>query len=306
MLLKNNRGFAIMQVMILACIVGVFAFMGMKYTSESRKASAQLQFKADIDLEMSAINEILADEAKCMATFKSTTTPPTIAGEYPLNKSFGNSKLIISGYILTPNPTIKNSLLKITFKNKEILKGSNGSASFFKRINIYVTGSTYTTMTSCRSLGESSDVWFRVNSSPNIYYDKVNVGIGNAAPKAALDVDGEANVNNPYAIIATGYNTTSDKRLKKNIEPINNPLEKILSLRGVSFDWRSNDKRDFGLIAQEVQKQIPEIVSYNSNQDRLAVEYSKIIPFLVEALKYQQSELNKLQNEINVLRKKIY
>ena len=81
--------------------------------------------------------------------------------------------------------------------------------------------------------------------------------------------------------------SSSDKRLKDNIKPIDNALEKLEKISGVLFDW--NDKsgytgRDYGVIAQEVEAIMPEIVVTRDDGYK-AVRYEKIIPLLIEAIK---------------------
>ena len=81
---------------------------------------------------------------------------------------------------------------------------------------------------------------------------------------------------------------SSDKALKDNIENIDNPLEKITKLNGVTFEW--NDKqcthtgKDVGVIAQDVEQVIPEAVTTRENGYK-AVKYEKIIPLLIESIK---------------------
>ncbi|MBT7766325.1 MAG: tail fiber domain-containing protein, partial [Bdellovibrionales bacterium] len=128
-------------------------------------------------------------------------------------------------------------------------------------------------------------------------YSGGNVGIETDDPSATLDVVGDIFASSSITAATFLYN--SDRRLKKNVELINNPVQKILSLRGVTFDWRNNDKHDFGFIAQEVQELIPEIVRDDSNRGLLTVDYAKIIPILVEAIKRQQVEIDQLKKEIN-------
>jgi hypothetical protein len=113
---------------------------------------------------------------------------------------------------------------------------------------------------------------------------------------------------------------SSDRRLKENITNIPNSLEKVKSLNGVTFDW--NDRaidagfipslryNDSGLIAQEVQAVLPQAVKFapfdrekdgssRSGQDYLTVQYEKIVPLLVEAIKEQQSQIEELKTIIN-------
>jgi len=89
--------------------------------------------------------------------------------------------------------------------------------------------------------------------------------------------------------------STSDKRLKENIKPLENALEKINQIRGVEFDWKElneeerreihgNQGHDVGVIAQEVEAILPEVVTERKNGYK-AVKYEKIVPLLIEAVK---------------------
>jgi hypothetical protein len=100
---------------------------------------------------------------------------------------------------------------------------------------------------------------------------------------------------------------SSDIRLKENISPIKNALEKVSKLNGVEYDFKySKDygylkKHQIGLIAQEVEKVIPEIVSEQENGN-LAVSYQHLTAVLVEAIKEQQSQIDSLREEIEKLK----
>ena len=127
---------------------------------------------------------------------------------------------------------------------------------------------------------------------------KLGVGVANpAAMTNELEVNGHATV-----ITLT---ETSDQRFKKNILPLENSLSKLLSLRGVSYQWRIDDfpNRRFkegsniGLIAQEVQQLFPELVSTNS-EGFLSVSYSGLSPIIIEAMKEQQKLIEDLQSEL--------
>jgi hypothetical protein len=97
-------------------------------------------------------------------------------------------------------------------------------------------------------------------------------------------------------------NTSSDKRWKDNIIPIDNPIEKIKKLTGNSFVWKdgfevyhSNKGLDYGVIAQEVEEVMPEIVIQRDGGYK-GVRYEKIIPLLIEAIKEQQKQIEELKN----------
>jgi hypothetical protein len=101
----------------------------------------------------------------------------------------------------------------------------------------------------------------------------------------------------------------SDERFKKNIHTITDSLNKVLALRGVSFDWRANDfvdmnfdnKRHIGLIAQEVEELVPEVID-NDYQGLKRVEYGHLVALLIEAIKEQQRHIEKLKESIQELR----
>jgi hypothetical protein len=94
---------------------------------------------------------------------------------------------------------------------------------------------------------------------------------------------------------------SSDERLKDDIQPIKNPIEKINSISGNSFVW--NDKKqdiykgkDYGVIAQEIEKILPELVDTRDDGYK-AVKYDKLISLLIEGIKELSSEVNKLKEK---------
>jgi hypothetical protein len=106
----------------------------------------------------------------------------------------------------------------------------------------------------------------------------------------------------------------SDERLKENIQPLQNNLSKIVRLKGVSYDMKRefygisdpqklavvmNDrKKDFGFLAQEVKEVFPEVVSLDSTSNYYSVNYVKLIPVLIEAIKEQQVQIEDLKKQI--------
>jgi len=96
---------------------------------------------------------------------------------------------------------------------------------------------------------------------------------------------------------------SSDKRLKENITNISDPIEKINQLNGVEFDWSENaydhlKGHDIGVIAQDVQKVLPEAVKVRED-DMLAVRYEKMVPLLIECIKEQQKQIDELKTLIH-------
>jgi len=97
------------------------------------------------------------------------------------------------------------------------------------------------------------------------------------------------------AVSAGSFLYSSDKSLKTNIVPIPNALERLQQLNGVSFNWKTTGRADDGLIAQDVEKVFPELVSTDSVGLK-SVEYGNLVGVLVEAIKEQQKQIDELKS----------
>ena len=121
------------------------------------------------------------------------------------------------------------------------------------------------------------------------------------------------NFNNDVNIVgnltAPTIASSSDERFKKEIKTIDNALEKVLSLRGVNYYWNQKDfidrkfdnKLEIGLIAQEVEKIIPEVV-HDGADGYKSIEYSKLVGLLIEAIKEQQKVIADQKDELAEIR----
>ena len=97
---------------------------------------------------------------------------------------------------------------------------------------------------------------------------------------------------------ATNFNSTSDATLKTNVETLTGSLDAVKSLRGVSFDWLENGGSEIGVIAQEVEDVLPNVV--NTNEDGIkSVKYGNIVAVLIEAMKEQQAQIDELKTQLN-------
>jgi hypothetical protein len=115
-----------------------------------------------------------------------------------------------------------------------------------------------------------------------------------------MRIDAVGNVTGTYG----NYHVASDVRLKKDIKTIDNALGKVLQMRGVNFHWKDekfdNGKLEIGMIAQEVEKVVPELVHTNKEGTK-AIEYEFSTGLLVQAIKelknVQQKEIDQLKAE---------
>src|SRR5210317_1399612 len=117
----------------------------------------------------------------------------------------------------------------------------------------------------------------------------------NGSNEFRFEADGDFHADGD--VIAYSTTTPSDERLKENVKVIDNPLEKLDKLRGVTFDWIDReDKRSGGIIAQELEKVMPELVrevdSLKNEDSFKAVDYNGLIGLLIEAVKELSNKCN--------------
>jgi hypothetical protein len=129
------------------------------------------------------------------------------------------------------------------------------------------------------------------------------VGIGTTAPGQKLDIiAGNGRVQTGYSWL-----TNSDVRFKKNIYTLADCIEKVMAMRGVSFDLISDslnirtDRKNIGFIAQELENVIPEVVVTGSDGFK-SVAYDKITAVLTEAIKEQQKQIESYKSENDILK----
>jgi hypothetical protein len=161
------------------------------------------------------------------------------------------------------------------------------------------------------SYGTSSDalIYGDFDATPGI---RINGNVGINEPfytDYGLVVDTHSSGTEAYALFVYGdayaYTfTPSDKRLKKNIEPLRNALETVRQLNGVSYDWDAsikqgdhNNGKGVGVIAQEIQSLFPELVKEDMD-GFLAVHYEGLIPVLIEAVKEQDANNQELRTRL--------
>jgi hypothetical protein len=129
-----------------------------------------------------------------------------------------------------------------------------------------------------------------------------NVGIDITSPQAKLHVSGP--------LIAAGSVFPSDARLKTNIEPMSDVLERLHQVRGVSFDWNEKyevfgtpmGERQIGIIAQELEAVFPEMVMTVGDYDYKAIDYSKLTVLLLEALHELHAKVGQLERRVETER----
>ena len=124
--------------------------------------------------------------------------------------------------------------------------------------------------------------------------DGGSVSIGTTSPVDIFTV-----VQGGGHAISDGWDVYSSRRWKSNIHTLQGALGKVQKLRGVEYTYTANGHHDVGMIAEEVGKVVPEVVSYEPDgKDARGIDYARLTALLVEAVKQQQTEIRELKSRV--------
>jgi hypothetical protein len=156
--------------------------------------------------------------------------------------------------------------------------GANDTNIVLPRYKLHLQGSMWVQSSSFPS-SSNTDPLFYINDATG------RVGIRTNAPARDLHINGSAYAQSFETTLPVI--TSSDVRLKKDVQPISDALEKVKQLTGYTFNRLSmpETSRETGLIAQEVQRVLPEAVVQSSTDGMLGVTYGNLVGLLVEAIK---------------------
>jgi hypothetical protein len=204
-------------------------------------------------------------------------------------------------YAVAPNPG--HTASEIDFSGGfNVPSGNVGIGTTDPSQKLHVAGST--------RINNYLGVGVDPSSTHRIYASGVEYGIrahGSTMGGRFQDSDGTSTTYVAYGgygvytgqkISAGGYYYTSDERLKENIVKIGNAVDTVESLEGVSFNWKENGEKDIGLVAQDVEKVLPEVVLTDEETGMKSISYGNIVAVLIEAIKEQQEEIDELKEQI--------
>jgi len=209
---------------------------------------------------------------------------------------YANGNGYFSGILTTGTVQISSGI--ITANSGIVTYYGDGSkltgVNAFNVINQNLSSSpVYVTL--ANSIGVSS-IGISTSSSNSLIFipSTGSLGIGTTNPTSKLTISGNLLVTG--IITATDFNSASDIKLKENVQRIDNPIDKIVKIDGVRFDWKSNNKSSMGVIAQNIEKVLPELVN---GEESKTVNYNGIIGLLIECVKEQQKQIDELTERLN-------
>lgn len=229
-------------------------------------------------------------------------------------RTYASSPLITSTYNYQAFETSGNERMRITSAGDICVATSSSSYGSTNRGNITI-GGTASSLLAFQTGGtgrayiysDGSSLSIANNATGGIYISTAGGGQANLMNNGNLLI-GTATDNGERlyvsgSIRATGSITAnSDARLKKNIERIENALEKVGQISGYTYNTIYDEDRHAGVIAQEVDKVLPEIVN-KGNDGLMGVEYGNISALLIEAIKEQKVLIESLQAKVEALSK---
>lgn len=225
------------------------------------------------------------------------TVTRTDADTITITSKDDDTKYSISAETATGGVALRLSGTDTTTDNVRFAAGTNVTVTRTDDSTITVSAidTTYTAGTGITLTGTSFSIPQAVTTTSAVTFGSMNLGSATAAATGQLRASGD--------IIAFA---ASDMALKENIVPISNALDKVKQLTGITYDWTKEfldrnggedpiylRKKDIGLLAQEVQLVLPEIVARRED-GYLAVKYDRVVALLVEAIKDLSAQVEKL------------
>ena len=202
------------------------------------------------------------------------------------NKKFETTN---SGVIVTGICTATSFSGDLTGDVTGNLTGNADTATSATSATTATTATTATNATNITLADESTDT----TCFPVFATDAT----GNQAPKT----DSSALTYNASTgtLAATNVNSTSDANLKENVETIVGSIDILKDINGVKFVWKDLGTPSVGVIAQDVEKVLPELVSQRSDNGTKSVNYNGLVGVLIEAVKELSARVESLENQLN-------
>jgi Chaperone of endosialidase len=202
--------------------------------------------------------------------------------------NFGKVSQAVTGY----------SNITSAYLNSGVVGYSEGTGNFKAGVIGYIGGTAATAVS------------YAIYGQDNINASSTYAGyfVGKVFASSSLSVGGSVSGSSATfsgCVIAANVSCPSDSRYKKNILPMENSLSNILKINGVRYDWKVeefpekqfSDKNQIGFIAQEIEKIYPEMV-LTDDKGFKSVDYARLTPVLVEAIKELTLKNQKLENRL--------
>ena len=231
------------------------------------------------------------------------TTNPTFALDIFSTSNNSNGILRVRSQYATAETAIGDNFIKFNYSGGssiDFVSSLNFRDSSFNPI-LYLQNSTKNVLINTSTETGTANQFLQVSGGAAFYGTGSSVGIGTTNPTSKLHVQGDAYITG--VTTSTDFNSTSDIKLKTNIHQIDDSLAKVIQIRGVTFNWKDTNRSSAGVIAQEVEKVLPELVN---GEETKTVNYNGVIGALVEAVKELKVENDVLRERLDEVYKKVF
>ncbi len=189
----------------------------------------------------------------------------------------------------TPNITV-GAIVSEHIANSGVTTSTGGFVG-----NLTGTASNATSATSATTATNATNITLAAESSDTTCFPVfATAATGNQAPKTSSNLTYDSV---DEILSCTDFNTTSDINLKKDIEIITNANEILNQINGVNFTWIKSNKPSIGIIAQEIEKVLPQLVNERTDTGTKSVNYNGLIGVLIEAVKELSQRVEELERK---------
>lgn len=332
---KNKNGMTLLNVLVAIGLMAILSYLLMNLIGLMFGSTKRAQQKSDVVDITGTIRGILTAPAACTNSF---ATPPSINPSVN-GAAVSQIKNATGVVIYQENGIYENNSIKITTIDItnyvpdgagipmgiadlqigfQLLGTGVGVSDLSRTIKLRLELNATNNIIKCSAFGTNDNIWSQ-NPNGSIYYNGGNVGINTNTPTSTLDINGTINAAGAANfsstatfggmgifnadVYSTAFYYSSDQTLKKNIHTTKG-IETLEKLRGVEFEWKKDGKKDIGVLAQEVEKVLPELVTTDTNSGLKSVKLSNIVGVLIEATKDLHKENQLLKKRISDLEKK--
>ena len=231
-------------------------------------------------------------------TLVSTGDTGVVTSNMIADLNITNSDVSTTAAIAYSKLSLGNSIVNADIASGAAIAVSKLASSTISGISL---GNTLNSLTAGSFITYSSGSTYNGSTGITVSVAATTANTGNTI--VARDSSGDftagtisvTNLTASTTVQAQDFNSTSDETLKTNITTVENGLETIKSLRGVTFDWKINQKPSIGVIAQELERVLPQLVK---DGDPKTVNYNGLIGVLIEAVKELSAEVEELKKKV--------